>query len=74
MHEAVLEDIFSNDRSSFRLRGQRHVLRLHIGWKSGIFFGHDIGGAERVVAHHAHGFCRVRSLHAHFIEFLQQGA
>ena len=44
MHEAVLKNILGDDRSAFRLRGQRHELRLHVGREAGIFFGDDVRG------------------------------
>src|SRR5271155_1799734 len=31
VHEAVLEDILGDDRRACGLRGERHVLRLHVG-------------------------------------------
>ncbi len=40
----------------FGLRGQRHVLGLHVGGKAGIFFSDDVGGVERAIAHDPHGF------------------
>ena len=56
MHEAVLEDVFRDDRCSFCLGSQSHVLRLAIGGEAWVLFGAHIGGGERIVAHHADGF------------------
>ena len=46
MHEAVLKNIFSDDRRTFRLRRERHVLRLHVGGEAGVLFGDYIGAPE----------------------------
>src|SRR6267142_1981104 len=44
MEVAVLEDSFGDDGSSFGLRGEGHVLGLHVGGEAGIFLGGDVGG------------------------------
>ena len=51
MHEAVLKNVFRDDRRACSLRGKRHVLRLHVGGKAGIFFRIHVGGLERLIAH-----------------------
>ena len=53
VHEAILEDVFADLAYAFSLRGKRHVLGLHVGGKAGIFFGGDVGAAERAVGAHA---------------------
>ncbi len=51
MHEAVLEDVFGNERRAFGLGGEGHVLRLHVGGEAGILLGGDVGGFERTARH-----------------------
>ena len=57
------------------LRGQRHVLRLHVGGKAGILFGGDVGGAQLRRGAHAH---RIGAEHidarAGFVELGDHGA
>src|SRR5260370_20669563 len=43
VEEAVLKDGFGDDGGAFGLRGQGHVLRLHVGGEAGIFLSSDIG-------------------------------
>src|ERR1035441_6065736 len=50
VHEAVLEDVFSDGGGAFGLGGERHVLRLHVGGEAGVLFGGDVGGLERAAA------------------------
>src|SRR5208283_1711925 len=71
VHEAVLENIFRDDRRAGGLGGERHVLRLHIGGEAGIFFRVHVGGCKRLVAHDADGVGFHRGLHASFPELLQ---
>ena len=74
VHEAVLENIFGDDRRAFGLRGQRHELGLHVGGKSGKFFGGHIRGGEGIVAHHAHGVGGRLGLDSDFLEFAEDRA
>src|SRR5277367_4432630 len=53
MHEAVLEDVLSYDRSTLSLRGQRHVLRLHVGSEAGILFRRNIRSLQITLAANA---------------------
>ena len=61
------------DRRARGLRGERHVLRLHVGGEAGIFFGVQVGGLERLIAHDANGVGFHRSFHAGFRQLLQDG-
>src|SRR5256885_12006620 len=36
---------------SLGLRGQRHVLRLHVRREAGILFGIQVSGSQRLIAH-----------------------
>ena len=74
VHEAVLENIFGDDRSAFGLRGQRHELRLHVGGESGKFFGGHVGGGEGIVAHDADGIGGGFGFDADFLQFAEHGA
>ena len=49
MHEAILEDVFRDQADAFGLRGEGHVLGLHVGGEAGILLGGDVGGAELAV-------------------------
>ena len=71
MHETVFENVLGNDRSPIRLGGKRHVLRLHIGRKTRIFFGDDISCPRRA-SDDPDGVRAVSSFHPGFFEFLQQ--
>ena len=46
VHEAVLENVFGDDRGAFGLRRQRHELRLHVGGEAGILLGGHVGGVN----------------------------
>ena len=72
VHEAVLKNIFGDDRRAFGLRGQRHVLRLHVGGEAGILFGGHVGGVEGIVAHHADGVRRGLGFDADFVKLAEQ--
>src|SRR5258705_9654960 len=41
---AILKDSFGDDGGPFGLRGEGHVLGLHVGGEAGIFFGGDVDG------------------------------
>src|ERR1700686_254165 len=73
MHEAVLKNVFFDDRRAFGLRGERHVLRLHVSGEAGIFFSVHVGGVKRLIAHDADRVGLDRSFHASFSELLQDG-
>ena len=53
MHEAVFEDVLCHEADALGLRGQRHVLRLHVGGEAGVFFGGDVGRLESAVGSNA---------------------
>ena len=53
MHKAVFEDVFLHQADALGLRGQRHILRLHVGREAGILFGRNVDGAQRAIAAHA---------------------
>ena len=44
VQETIFKNSFVDDGSAFGLRGQRHILRLHVGGEAGILFGGDVGG------------------------------
>src|SRR5271163_354027 len=54
MHIAILENVFGEKAGALGLGCQSHVLRLHIGRETRIFFGDDVGSLERSAAQHAH--------------------
>ena len=74
MHETVLENILSDNAGAFGLRGQRHELRLHVGGKTGIFFGDHVGGSEWIVSHDANGVGILFALYADLRQFGHQRA
>ncbi len=55
------------------LRGERHVLRLHVGGEAGILFGVHVGGLERLIAHDADGVGFDRGLDAGFFQLGEDG-
>src|SRR3954447_23306672 len=56
MHKAILEDVLFHNRGAFSLCGQRHVLRLHVGWEAGILLGKNIGALQLTLTSHANRF------------------
>ena len=48
VQETIFENSFGDSRSALGLRGQSHVLRLHVCGEAGIFLGGDVGGDEFV--------------------------
>ena len=72
MHEAILENVFGDDRGAFGLSSQRHVLRLHIGGEARIFFGRDIGGFKSTGSDHANGVVIANEFHSDFFQLVQQ--
>ena len=62
-------------RSAFGLRGQCHVLRLHVRGKAGILFGGHIGGNEFVAIVNANGG-RIKNFdrHARSLQLGDDGA
>src|SRR5581483_6601520 len=71
VHEPVLKNIFRHHRSPIRLGYQRHVLRLHVGGKAGIFLSINIRRLQSPVADHPHRVARRRGSHANFRKLLQ---
>ena len=73
MHEAVLKDIFGDDRGAFGLRRQRQVLRLAIGRESGMLFGGHVSCGERVVAHDTDRVGGDFRFDSNFVKLAEQG-
>jgi len=72
VHEAVLKDVFRNDGSPLGLRGQGHILRLHVGREAGKFFCTDIGRDKLVTVGHTHGIGSGLDAYAAFFQLLNQ--
>jgi len=51
--KAVFENGLGNGGDAFGLRGERHVLRLHVSGEARVFFGGDVGGDESSNTTHA---------------------
>ena len=55
VEETVLKNSFGDDGGSVGLRGEGHVLGLHVGGEAGVFLGGDVGGDEFVAVVNADG-------------------
>ncbi len=53
MHEAVLENVFSDGGGAVGLGGEGHELGLHVGGEARVLLGGDVGGLEGAAAAHA---------------------
>ena len=65
MHKAILEDIFNDDASAFRLRSECHELRLRVRREARVLFGGNIGSLQcGAVAHDANAVRSDLKFHA----------
>src|ERR1700761_1217731 len=74
MHEAVLKYVLHYDGRSIRLRGQSHVLRLHIRGEAGILLGGDIRAAQIAFAAHPNRVALDIHTNTAFLQFGNNGA
>jgi hypothetical protein len=74
VHEAIFEDVFSDNRRTGGLCHQRHVLRLHIRRESGIFPCDNICRAEFSVTVYDHAAFRGFDLHTGIAKFFDHAS
>src|SRR5215472_11250272 len=74
VHEAILEDVLGHNRRTLGLRRESHVLRLHVGWESGMLLSHYVSATQFAIGLHANGILAGSDLHSTLLKFCQQRA